>query len=404
MPIFAYRAVDQSGKDHKGTIDAPNKKQAAVLLQGQNLYPVLIQATKESAKGAAKQKRKKERVPSKVITAFTRQFAVLVSTGVPYDKAFEIIIQENEHSGFQSVLSEMKAQVVEGSTLAGAMEVQTEYFPSMYVSMVRAGEAGGLLADVLERLALYRESTEELGSKIQKAMIYPAIMSSLGVAIVVFMVTFILPKLTPIFENFGQALPLPTRIVMAISDFVIEGWPFILSLIVAFVLVGRSVLATKWGLKKKDQLLLQLPQLRTIMVKLIVFRFTQTLATLMRSGVDLKHSLEILRKVTGNRVFEESMEDIIQDVTKKGLPLSQTLRKNGLFSSTVIQMIRIGEESSQLEKMLTRVSEILEKEVKDTIEKAIALLEPMIILLMFFFIGFIIISIMLPMMAMNQLV
>lgn len=406
MAIFEYRAIDKTGKTRKGKIDAASQRQATSKLKTQGLHLVSISSPKQkqATKSKSFKKPKRTSVPSKVITGFTRQLSILVSTGIPYDKALEILIQESDNESFQHVLSDMRSQIVEGSSLAAALQPRIDLFPKMYIAMVKAGEAGGTLGKVLNQLADSREENEELISKIQGALIYPTIMSLMGIGIVSFMITFIIPKIVPIFQQFDLVLPLPTRIVLGASNLVVNNWAsFIIGLPVVLIL-GYRFSKSRKGEKIFDTLLLKIPVIGAMSKKLAVFRFTQTLGTLLGSGVELKQSLDIVKYVVGNRVFEDKFDQIIVDVTKKGMDLSQGLRKTGVFPLSVIQMIRVGEESSKLEEMLTRIASLQEKEVKQSLEKTVALLEPVMILGMALMVGFIVISVMLPMFKLNQLI
>ncbi len=406
MALFEYRAIDKSGKSRKGKIDAPTSKQAAAKIKSQGLHLVSISGTKTKTNGATFQQipRKKPSIRYEIITDFTRQLAILISTGIPYDKAFDILIEESEHSSFQHILDLIKARIVEGSSLAAALEDHPIHFTKMYVAMIRAGEAGGTLDQVLDRLTEAREQTSEIKSKIQKALIYPMIMTIMGLGIVIFMVAFIIPKIVPIFKQFNVQLPLPTRIVLGLSDIITSnGWLILLVFGLIYFLAIRFFKMSQ-GELIKDRLLLKVPVLGKIIRKIIIFRFTQTLSTLLQSGVELKQSLEIVKGVIGNRVYESRFDEIVPNITKRGMDLSQALRQADLFPASVIQMIRVGEESSQLEKMLNKVSAILENEVKQSLEKSIALLEPALILWMAVSVGFIVLSVMLPMLRMNQLI
>ncbi len=407
MPIYEFKAIDKSGKSEKGKIEAVSAKQAASKLKAKSLHPLSIgspkgkQATSDKAKTTKGIQRSS--VPSKLITAFTRQMSVLVSTGIPYDKALDILIEECENAAFQGVLSEIKSQISEGSSLANALQGHKSLFPNMYVAMVRAGEAGGTLGKVLGQLANSREENEELVSKIQGALIYPVIMSFMGIGIVVFMIAFIIPKIIPIFQQFDIELPLPTRIVLGASQFMIGNWVAMLIFIIVAALFGFRFIKTRKGKMMIDSLFLKTPFLGTLLRKIVVFRFTETLGTLLSSGVALKQSIEIVKYVVGNLVFENKFDQLMIDITKRGMDLSMALRQTGEFPVSVVQMIRVGEESSKLDEMLTRISQIQEKEVKQTLEKSVALLEPVMILGMAFGVGFIVLAVMLPMFKLNQL-
>ncbi len=406
MALFDYRFINKAGKKQNGKIDADSIKQATAKLQAQGLYLVSIRsAKKRSGESPKKEKRlKRSAIPSHVVTGFTRQFAVLTSTGIPYDRAMEILIQECRHTKFQHVLSAMKSHIMEGSSLAQALQAQPHIFSKMFVALVRAGEAGGTLAEVMERLAASRESGEDLAAKIKSALIYPAVLFLVAIGIVIFMITFLLPKISPIFVQFKVALPLPTRIVITVSDFVMLYWiPLSVGLICLFFALGK-LLSTGIGAELRDRLYLNVPVLGKAIRKVVIFRFTQTLGTLLSSGVELEQSLLIVRNVMGNRVYESAFDRVATDITKKGMDLSQSLRRTELFPPSVTQMIRVGEESSRLESMLGKISDILEKEVRQTIEKAVALLEPLTILWMASVVGFIILAIMLPMFEINRMI
>lgn len=405
MPIFEYQALDQQGKTVKGKIDSPSEKQATNTLQSQKLYPLSI---KETKKTFSKVKGKKKgllqgSVPISVITDFTRQFAILVEASIPYDKGLEIIIQECDHSTFQNVLSDLKARIVEGSSLANALHYHPKLFSKMYTSMVKAGEAGGKLPTVLLRLAKFREEEADLKEKVKNAMIYPSIMGILGIGIVIFMITFILPKIIPIFDSFGVQLPLPTRIVIIASDLIVNyGWWILLG-IIGIIFGIKKLINSNKGELVYHQMLLKTPMIKGVLFKILIFRFTQSLGTLLNSGVELRKSLEIVKFTTGNRIFEKAVDAITQDITQKGLPLSQALKKTKLFTGTVIQMIKVGEESSQLDTLLVKVADNLEKEVRETMNRLVTFLEPMIMFGMAGFVGFIVVAILLPMFQINQL-
>ncbi|MBU3918167.1 type II secretion system F family protein [bacterium] len=408
MALFEFRAIDKTGKPKKGKIDAASIKQATSKLKSQGLHIISISNSKEwlklpSKKNSDKSTRKKS-IPSKVITNFTRQLSILLSTGIPYVKAFDILIEESEHPSFQNVLSEIKAQIVEGSSLAGALQNQSNYFQKMYVAMVKAGEAGGTLSGVLDRLAQSREEREALVSKIQSALIYPIIMVSMGISIVTFMVTFIIPKIVPVFQQFDVKLPLPTRIIIAMSNSITSNWLLLIIFIICSVIVLWRLMKTNQGERIRDSLILKIPVIGTVINKIIVFRFTQTLGTLLTSGVELNQSLNIVKYAVGNRVFEDKFDQINLDITQKGMDLSQALRKSLLFPITIIQMIRVGEEASKLEEMLEKMSIIQENEIKQSLDKVIALLEPISLLGMAVMVGFIVMAVMMPMFKMNQLI
>jgi len=406
MPLYDYQAIDRKGKKHKGRLDSVNLKAAKQSLQSQGLMILNIKAQRDKSQSGrgTKTTRSSLRIKSKTITEFTRQFSVLQATSIPYDRALEILIQESKDPAFLQILSSIKAKVMEGSTFAQALESFEKQFSRMYVAMVKAGEAGGSLPKVLAKLAMYLEETETLKNKLQSALIYPIVMSLMGVAIVIFMMTFILPKILPLFEQFEVELPLPTKIVIFLSEVISQGWWAIIIMIVCLIFGLKKFRDTEKGKLVLDRLLLKIPVLNQMLSKIYHYRFTQTLATLMMSGVEVKQALMIVSQVTGSKVYELECQGIIQAVTQKGFDLSMAIKNTGLFTPSIIQMIRVGEETGQLQTMLDQVALNLEREVKDQVEKGVALLEPILIILMALMVGFIVISVMLPMFALNQLV
>lgn len=403
MALFEYQAINKAGTTEKGKLDAANLKAATSKLQSQGLYLTSLKQLKERKQGKKFQFQSKAKIPAKTITSFTRQFAVLASSGIPYDRALDILIQENEDPKFQPLLAEIKAEISEGSSLAAALESRPNYFPKMYSAMVRAGEAGGRLNQVLEEMARFREESEKLNQKIQNAMIYPLIMAVLAMGIIVFMMTFILPKITPIFTQFEMDLPLPTQVIVFCSDMISNHFILFVLTVSGFVFAVKSWMRTAKGKMIVDRLLLKTPVVGHLVKEMIYYRFCKTLGTLLSSGVELKKSLTIIKGVLGNKVFEAPFDDIITDIANKGLDLSQALKKSGQYPSSVVQMIRVGEEGDQLEAMLNKVAQNRQTEVASAVERLVAVLEPFMILAMAGMVGFIVLAVMLPLFQLNQM-
>ncbi len=406
MAIFHYKTINSSGKVVKNKIDATSLRNAQTRLQNNGVYILSITPAKKALFSFQKSTNKslsKSKLPQTVITQFIKELSVLVSTSIPYDKALEVLLEETDNVKFQSILSEIKAQILEGSSLANAIAKYPQIFPTMEVAMIRSGEEGGNLGAVLLQIAAFKEEAAALRSKVQGAMIYPIIMMVLGVVIVIFMMTFILPKILPIFSQFKVKLPLPTRIVMFMSDSLIHDWPIILIVIGALIVFANRFSKTKKGRFLIDRFALLIPVFGAMQKKLIIYRFTQTLGTMLKNSVDMQQALDIVMPTLGNKFFEKQLEVITDLVTKKGLDLSQALRQTNLFPNSVLQMIRVGETTSRLESMLQSISTNMEKDVKQTIDRAISLLEPALILGMSAGVGFIVLAVMLPMFQLNQL-
>ena len=411
MPIFHYQAFDATGALHKGTQDAANESEVRQLLRSKDLFPKEIRTsrfTRKSNKAKTSEGFKlpefaKRRNYAKSLMLFTRQLEVLLDATIPYDKAFQLIIPQTEDHSFQSILSEIRRRLLEGESLANSMEKHPEAFPAMYISMVRSGENGGNLGMIMKRLADYYERQDRLRSQIRSAMIYPAFMTVFGFAVVVFMVTNIVPKITRIFESRDAALPLPTRLLIGLSE-LLSGNLLVLAVVVLLmILSGTIFLRSPSGRLFRDWTELKLPMFNRIWIKILVARYCQTLGTLLKSGVDLKTSLEIAKHVVVNRRFISALDKMIIDVNNKGVPLSAAMGKLEYFPEYVRHVVAIGEEAARVDELLEKVADRMQEEIQSLVEALTALLQPALILLMGGIVGFIALAVLLPMLSMNQL-
>ncbi|GIR61429.1 MAG: type II secretion system protein F [Pseudomonadota bacterium] len=411
MPIFHYQAFDATGALHKGTQDAANESEVRQLLRSKDLFPKEIRTsrfTRKSNKSKTSEGFKlpefaKRRNYAKSLMLFTRQLEVLLDATIPYDKAFQLIIPQTEDHSFQSILSEIRGRLLEGESLANSMEKHPEAFPAMYISMVRSGENGGNLGMIMKRLADYYERQDRLRSQIRSAMIYPAFMTVFGFAVVVFMVTNIVPKITRIFESRDAALPLPTRLLIGLSE-LLSGNLLVLAVVVLLmILSGTIFLRSPSGRRFRDWTELKLPMFNRIWIKILVARYCQTLGTLLKSGVDLKTSLEIAKHVVVNRRFISALDKMIIDVNNKGVPLSAAMGKLEYFPEYVRHVVAIGEEAARVDELLEKVADRMQEEIQSLVEALTALLQPALILLMGGIVGFIALAVLLPMLSMNQL-
>ena len=411
MPIFHYQAFDATGALHKGTQDAANESEVRQLLRSKDLFPKEIRTSRftrksnkaKSSEGFKLPEFAKRRNYAKSLMLFTRQLEVLLDATIPYDKAFQLIIPQTEDHSFQSILSEIRGRLLEGESLANSMEKHPEAFPAMYISMVRSGENGGNLGMIMKRLADYYERQDRLRSQIRSAMIYPAFMTVFGFAVVVFMVTNIVPKITRIFESRDAALPLPTRLLIGLSE-LLSGNLLVLAVVVLLmILSGTIFLRSPIGRRFRDWTELKLPMFNRIWIKILVARYCQTLGTLLKSGVDLKTSLEIAKHVVVNRRFISALDKMIIDVNNKGVPLSAAMGKLEYFPEYVRHVVAIGEEAARVDELLEKVADRMQEEIQSLVEALTALLQPALILLMGGIVGFIALAVLLPMLSMNQL-
>ncbi|HBM54918.1 MAG TPA: general secretion pathway protein GspF [Deltaproteobacteria bacterium] len=400
MPLYQYQAFDQAGVLRKGSEDAVSESDLRQRLRSQQLYPKEIRVSRNTSRSFLP---KRGTNYKRALTLFTRQFEVLMDATIPYDKALQLIIEQTENVGFKEILAEVRARVVEGGSLADALQLYPKIFPEMYVSMIRSGENSGNLGTILKRLADYYETQERLRGRLKSAMIYPAFMLVFSLLVVVFMVTYIVPKITQIFASKGTLLPLPTRILMGLSDFMVHSWYLVLIGLIILIFGFSAFLRSEFGKKVLQQLQLKAPLIGPLMQKVLIARFCQTLGTLLGSGVDLKTALEISRHVVVNQLLIEQLNKMIIEVNNKGIPLSAAMGRTGYFPDYVQHVVAIGEEAARVDELLERVANRMQEEVSRLLEGLTALLQPTMIVLMGGIVGFIALSVLLPMLNMNQL-
>ena len=400
MPLYQYQAFDQAGVLRKGSEDAVSESDLRQRLRSQQLYPKEIRVSRNTSRSFLP---KRGTNYKRALTLFTRQFEVLMDATIPYDKALQLIIEQTEDVGFKEILAEVRARVVEGGSLADALQLYPKIFPEMYVSMIRSGENSGNLGTILKRLADYYETQERLRGRLKSAMIYPAFMLVFSLLVVVFMVTYIVPKITQIFASKGTLLPLPTRILMGLSDFMVNSWYLVLIGLIILIFGFSAFLRSEFGKKVLQQLQLKAPLIGPLMQKVLIARFCQTLGTLLGSGVDLKTALEISRHVVVNQILMDQLNKMIIEVNNKGIPLSAAMGRTGYFPDYVQHVVAIGEEAARVDELLERVANRMQEEVSGLLEGLTALLQPTMIVLMGGIVGFIALSVLLPMLNMNQL-
>jgi type II secretory pathway component PulF len=406
VPIFTYRALDAGGKPTRGTVNAASEGEALATLRGRQVYPLHLRPAQPFGESLKRLFRfgRQARISPRELATFTRQLSTLLGASIPYDAALRMVQAETSSPVLQGVLADVRERVVEGSYLADALATHDRFFPAMVVNMVRSGEGSGTLVVILQRLSSYYENVARLRNKIASALVYPTFMLLFSMAVVSFMVTYIVPKITRLFDNFGGVLPLPTRILIGLSDIVVGYWWLLLIGLVAAGWGFAWAFRTDFGRGLVERLELSLPVWSTFRRKLILQRLAETLATMLRSGVELNHALRVSSEVMENRIYLRAMDEVIFDIQNRGSQLAAAMRRTGLFPEDLCQMIAIGEETATLDAMLENVATRLSHEVASTMDSATALFEPVMILVMGMLVGFIVISILLPMLQLNQLV
>jgi general secretion pathway protein F len=404
MPVYEYTALNKKGKTISGLIDSENIRTAKTKLRSATIYPVSITEVDEQIN---RHKRSVTFFQSKIriseISMMTRQLATLIAAGFPLTTALNTMLPQTKKESFKRVLSRIKDSIEEGSSFAGALAKYPGIFSNIYLNMVRAGEASGTLEIVLERLADISEKQHHLNSKIKSAMAYPLLMTFVGAGVLFFLLTVIVPNITSIFVEMNQALPVTTQILISTSTFLRHWWFLILGFILLVVIsynIAKKNLSFQLSV---DRFILRIPVIGDLVQKIAVARFTGTLGTLLENGVSLLSALEIVQNVTGNKIIEAAIIDAAKEV-ERGNELGSALSQNKNFPYLAVQMIKIGEQSGNLEPMLKKTATVYENEIETSIIGMTSLMEPVIILIMAFVVGFIVLSICLPIFEMNQLV
>ena len=407
MPIYLYKATDSSGEIVSGSLEAEREKGVVAELHNMGFIPIRIALSKGGAKrfnvDISKQITSFFRgVSGKDILAFTQDLSTLLESGLPIDRAFSILIDATEKENMKEMVGDILKSVQGGGYLSDAMAKHPKVFSKFYVNMVRAGEAGGVLESVLDRLGAFLESSQDLKDYIKSAMVYPLFLVFVGGASIIILLTFVIPKFSIIFSDMGQAIPFTTRFLLGLSEVLRTYWWVILGGLGAIFFFLRRYLITEAGRLRLDRNKLSLPIAGELVKKIEVARFARTLGTLTKSGVPILHALVLVKDIIGNRVIAKSMEKVYERV-KEGEKLSIPLSDSGVFPSLAIQMITVGEETGSLDSMLLRVAENYEKMVKDTVKRFISLLEPAMILAMGLVVGFVVISMLMAIFSMNEM-
>ncbi|MGA6924274.1 MAG: type II secretion system inner membrane protein GspF [Desulfosarcina sp.] len=407
MPVYDYQALDPKGKTITGIIDADGAQAARQKIRAMGSFPVKVKEVTEAESGKETRGITVQGLFSRVtpaqVSLWTRQLSTLTGAGFPLVSALTTLVSQTKTQGFTKIVARIKDSIVEGNSFASALTLYPSAFSQIYINMVRAGETSGTLEIVLQRLADIMEKQQELKSRIQTAMAYPILMTVIGTLVLFFLMTFVVPNITTIFTDMNQALPAPTRFLIAASDLFKSYWWVLVILAIAALVALRAFRRTERGLAATDRLMLRLPIAGSLLKRIAVARFTRTLASLLENGVTMLPALEIVRNVTGNVIISGLIEKASTEV-EKGQGLAQSLAADAVFPDLAVQMIQVGEQSGELEPMLYKIAEVYENEVQASIMSMMAMLEPIMILVMAVVVLFIVLSICLPIFEMNQLV
>ncbi len=395
MPAYVWKGKTRDGKAVAGEKVADNKESVMALLRREQ---ILVSSVKEKGKEMALPKLGGG-VPTKALAIFTRQFSVMIDAGLPLVQCLEILGGQQENKTFGRVLQQTRMDVEGGASLADAMRKHPKAFDDLFTNMIAAGEAGGILDTILKRLATYIEKNVKLKSQVKGAMVYP--ISVIAIAAIVIMVILwkVIPTFAAMFEGLGAQLPLPTRIVIALSNWVVRGLPFIIVGVILLVIAFRRYYATYGGRRVVDRTVLRAPIFGVLMQKIAVARFCRTLGTLISSGVPILDGLEITARTAGNAIVEDAIM-VVRKGVESGLTLAQPLRETGVFPQMVVQMIGVGEQTGALDAMLNKVADFYEEEVDQAVANLLTMMEPIMIFFLGGTVGGIIVAMYLPIFSM----
>ena len=403
MPPFAYKAKTAAGLVMEGVIEADEQRIAVDKLRGQKL--VVLQIAEKTVSPIEKLQamfKSKGHVTSKDLVLFSRQLSTLVSAGVPIVQSLGILESQAENPAFKEVLAAVKADIESGLSISDALKKHPDAFPELYTSMVKAGELGGILDTILERLTAYLESSEALKAKVKSAMMYPAIVLSICGIVTVFLMIFVIPTFKNIFSSFGAELPLPTQILIDISDAMKAKWYLIVAAPYVAYKGFIKFYSTPFGHRWVDAKSLTVPIFGQILKKVAVARFTRTLGTLIKSGVPIMQALETVAATAGNVVIAEAVM-LTKESIREGGHLSDPLKKSGIFPNMVTSMISVGEETGALDIMLSKIADFYDQEVDTEVKGLTSLIEPIVIVVMGVIIGTIVIAMFMPMFGLGEL-
>ena len=403
MATFQYKAATTAGEIVDGVLTGSTREHVIAQLQSLGHVPIRVDESATKSRSALKIRLRRERVTEEQVGDVTRELSTLLQAGLPLDRALAILTSLADSDALVNMLENVRDRVKEGSTLADAMEAQDSVFSRFYVSLLRAGESGGALEVVLERLADHMESAKEMRSTLSSALMYPAILVVVAVVSIFILLGYVVPQFTQMFDGMGQALPLSTRITIAVGETLqAYGWLLVPLVAGAFWFLRRQ-LADPRRAYKWHAWLLKAPFLGVIVVKMEVARFANTLSTLLHNGIPLLKALTIVKDTMGNRVLADGIEKVSAGL-KEGQSLADPLADVPHFPSFAVHMIRVGEESGELESILAKVAETFDRDTQVTIKRTMTLLEPMLILVLGVVIAAVIISILVAILSINELV
>jgi general secretion pathway protein F len=403
MPIFQYKAADASGEVVNGTLTGASREEVIAHIQALGQIPIRVNETVQQRPSPSSQRLSTRRITDAHIASFTRELSILLRAGLPLERALRILASLGGNAKLAEMLEDVRKRVKGGATLSDAMQAQEGVFSRFYLNLLRAGEAGGALDVVLERLSEHLEQSRQVRDTLISALLYPAILVFVALLSIFILLGYVVPQFTELFEGVGQVLPLPTRITIAAGEGLQSyGWIGVLLIAGAAWLLRRQ-LEKPEGRYRWHARFLKIPMVGPIITKLEVARFARTLGTLLHNGVPLLKALGIVKDTVDNQVIASGLERVAASL-KEGHSLADPLAELARFPPFAVHMIRVGEESGELQDILLHVASIYERETQTTLKRALALLEPLLILVLGIIIAAVILSILVAILGINQLV
>lgn len=407
MPVYQYRGLRGGGKTAAGIVDAESPKVARLKLRKGGVFPIEVieqnQTINATGGVVALPGGRRATLHAQDLAILTRQLGTLLMAGLPLVEALGILIEQAETKPAQTLLSDIREQIREGGALSTALQSYPNDFSGIYLHMVRAGETSGALDPILFRLADFLEKQLKLRHQVTNALLYPAMMLGVGVAVLSFLMVFVVPKITAVFTDLHQVLPWPTRLLIAVSDFLGDYWIALLLGGLLLVMGIRRLLNTPAGREQADRLILKLPLIGSVARMVAISRLASTLSTMLASGVQLLDALDVTKRVMNNLVLEQAVE-VARGSIREGESIAEPLKRSGVFPPLVTHMIAVGEKSGQMEEMLGKISQIYDNEVDRVVTRLTSLMEPIMIVCMGMVVLFIVLAILLPIFQMGQMV
>ncbi len=395
MAKYTWEGVTRSGQTMKGEMESPSEEAVHAQLRSQGIQPGKVKARGKGLDMELNIPGMQPKVTTKDLVVFTRQFATMIDAGLPLVQCLDILGKQQENKTFKAILLKVKEDVESGSTFADALKKHPKAFDELYVNLVAAGEVGGILDTILNRLAAYIEKALKLKKQVKSAMTYPTTIIGIAVVVIAVILIFVIPSFEKMFRDFGGTLPMPTQIVINISNFIQNYILVIIGAIVLFIFAFKKTYANPKGREVIDAIALKLPVMGILIRKVAVAKFTRTLGTMISSGVPILDGLEIVAKTAGNRTVEKAVYDVRQSISE-GKTIAEPLEKSGVFPPMVCQMIAVGEQSGAIDTMLNKIADFYDDEVDDAVGNLTAMMEPLLMLFLGTTVGGLVIAMYLP--------